>query len=115
MPGKKDQLDQTPDTAALDALTDLQAAGFGTLAAMGSAFAGAMNEIGSEAVGFMARRLEHDLETQRRIFACTDIEALRAVQVEFVQRSLTQYSEETGRLFDISDRMVKTAIDRGRG
>ncbi|MEL6643859.1 MAG: phasin family protein [Pseudomonadota bacterium] len=114
MPGDKD-LDKTgPDTAALDALTDLQAAGFGTLAAMGSAFAGALNEMGSEAVGFMARRLEHDLETQRRIFACTDLDALRAVQVEFVERSLAQYSDETGRLLEIGDRMVKTAVERSQ-
>lgn len=105
----------TPDRAAREALTDLQAAGFGTMAAIGSAFAEAMNEIGSEAVRFMARRLEADMETRRRILSCTDVHDLRAVQADFVRTSLDQYSEETGRMLEIGDKLMKTAAARGAG
>ncbi|MEM6391016.1 MAG: phasin family protein [Pseudomonadota bacterium] len=102
------------ETHALDALTDLQAAGFGTLAAMGSAFADALNEMSSEAVGFMARRLEEDLDTQRRIFACTSMEDLQAVQSDFLRTAMARYSEETGRIMAIGDRLVRTAAERAK-
>lgn len=115
MPTRKAPDKPVTDLSATAAMSDLQAAGFGTMAAMGTVFAEAMNEIGTEAVRFMARRLEQDMETRARIFSCTDIEDLRAMQTEFVRTSLESYSAETGRMLEISDRLMTTAVARVKG
>lgn len=101
-----------PEEDAIEALRAFQDGGGAAIAAFITAMTRAWGEIGAEAASFMARRLEQDAEMQRRFLQCKDLDQLRHVQAEFVQRALDQYTEETGRMVAIGDRLMRAAAGR---
>ena len=96
-----------PKTAAkgeapLDALAQLQEAGFGNMAGMSTVWMEAMSELGAEMVSFVADRIKEDVKTQHDILQCKNVAELQHVQAQFIQKAMDQYQDETGKLTEMS-------------
>jgi len=90
-----------PDPNVLNMLRDLQTAGFGTTAMMGTAWVEAMSDLGAEFVGFVAERVKEDVKTQHEILHAKDINEIQAIQAKFIQQAVDQYSAETGKMVEL--------------
>lgn len=58
-------------------------------------------EIMSESAAFMTERLQKDLETQQAMLTCKSPVELLNIQSEFVQKTLTDYTEEATRMYKL--------------
>jgi len=56
-------------------------------------------DIMSESSRFFTDRLKQDLEAQKGMLACKDPSELLAIQTQFLQSAIEQYSDYTNRLF----------------
>ena len=96
-----------PETAAkgeapLDALAQLQEAGFGNMAGMSTVWMEAMSDLGAEMVSFVADRIKEDVKTQHDILHCKNVAELHHIQAQFIQKAMDQYQGETGKLKEMS-------------
>ncbi|MDU8911610.1 phasin family protein [Aestuariicoccus sp. MJ-SS9] len=98
----KSNPDKTAPETPANPFAQLQEAGFGNFAAMGTAWMEAMSDIGAEAMSFVAERLKEDVKTQHEMLHCKDMDQLQHIQAEFVQKAIDQYQEETGKLVEMS-------------
>lgn len=55
-----------------------------------------------ETLSFMATRLEEDMRLQSELMRCHNPTDLRRVWEEFLQRTLDQYAEQTGRIMALN-------------
>jgi S-methylmethionine-dependent homocysteine/selenocysteine methylase len=88
-----------PVTAAVQ---DLQDAGLGPLAWMGTAWTEAMSDIGSEMMSFLSDRIQEDVKTQHKILHCKTLTELQEAQTAFLERAYVQYTVETGKIVKMS-------------
>ena len=68
-------------------------------------------EIMSESAAFMTERLQKDLETQQAMLTCKSPVELINLQSDFVQKALTDYTEEATRMYKLLTRTSGTARD----
>lgn len=68
-------------------------------------------EIMSESAAFMTERLKKDLETQQAMLTCKSPVELIKIQSEFVQETLTDYTEEATRMYKLLTNTHGTARD----
>lgn len=101
---------EDPGAAAIKAMTDLQKAGLGPLSWMGTAMLENMSELGSEVTQFIADRIKEDVKTQHQILHCKDAAQMRDIQTEFVRKAVEQYTAETGKLVEMSNKFMTSAI-----
>ncbi|SFR52069.1 phasin family protein [Litoreibacter janthinus] len=87
---------------SLDALKDVHSAGSTTYAAIGTAWAEALSDMGAEVLGFVAERVKEDVQTQHQLMHAKSLQDIHHIQNEFVQKALDQYSAETGKLVEMS-------------
>lgn len=95
-PKKTDSEEQVHAT-----LAHLQEAGLGSLAWMGTAWADAFAQMGTEVIGFMAERIQEDVKTQTEIMQCKSLTELQQAQAAFLERAYVQYTVETGKLIKL--------------
>lgn len=86
----------------------LQAYGFDRMTDMGTAWLDTLNQMGGEVTSFVADRIREDLKTQHRLLHCKDIRELQEIQAEFIQTAIRQYQAESGRLVEMSRKMLST-------
>jgi len=90
-----------PDANVLNMLRDLQTAGFGATAMMGTAWVEAMSDLGAEVLSFVADRVKEDVRTQHEILHAKDVTEVQAIQARFIQQAVDQYSAETGKMVEM--------------
>ena len=98
------------DAAVTSAMTELQNAGFGSMAWLGTAWVETMGEMGSEVLQFIAARIKEDVKTQQAILHCKNATEMRDIQSEFVQTAIDQYTAETGKLVKMGNEMFASAV-----
>jgi hypothetical protein len=102
---------QTQDTKTsataepVNAMAQLQEAGFGNMMGMGTAWIEAFSDMSAEVVGFVADRIKEDVKTQHEILNCKDPSDLQHIQSQFMQKAMDQYKAETGKLVEMSTKV----------
>lgn len=85
-----------------DAMSQLQKMGFDSMSWMGTDWMERMSDMGSEVLQFMADRVQQDVDLQHRLLHCRDVNELQKIQAEFVQTAINRYTEETGKMIEMS-------------
>lgn len=88
-------------TQPLNAMTQLQEAGFGNMMGMGTAWVEALSDMSAEVAGFVADRIKEDVKTQHKILHCKNTADLSQIQSQFMQKAMDQYKAETGKLVEM--------------
>ncbi len=101
---------EDPTATALKAMTDLQKAGLGPMTWMGTTMLENMSAMGSEVTQFIADRIKEDVKAQHQIIHCKDAGELRKIQSDFVQNAIEQYTTETGKLVEMSNKFMTSAL-----
>jgi hypothetical protein len=88
------------------ALLQLQEAGFGKMVGMSVAWMETLSNMSAEMIGFAADRIKEDVKTQHDILQCKNVAELQHVQAQFMQKAMDQYQEETGKLVEMSSKVL---------
>lgn len=88
--------------AVHEAMSKMQKMGLNSMTWMGSDWAERMADLGSEMLNFMAERVQEDVDFQHRLLHCKDMTELHKLQAEFMQRMINRYTEETGKIMELS-------------
>lgn len=67
-----------------------------------------------EMIGFVAMRLEKDSETSRKIMACRNFADMTAIQSQWLEETLRDYSSEMARLMTIYTKLAKDGVKIGK-
>lgn len=105
---KSTQSGATSTTAAADMLSEMQKAGLGSLAWLGTTWVEKMSDLGAEWMDFLAKRIKEDVDLGHSLLHSTNAETMQKVQAEFLQKAAEQYQQETGKLMSISDEMMES-------
>ena len=97
---------------SLNAMAELQRAGFGNVMGMGTAWMEAVSDMGAEVVSFVADRIQEDVKAQHKMLHCKDMAELQHIQAEFFQKALDQYQAETGKLVEMGAAAFSTGNDK---
>lgn len=99
---------------AAQAMADLtsmyQKMGMNAMAFMGGDWMERMSDMGAEMLEFYTQRVQEDVELYHKLLHCKDLAAMQEIQGEFLQRMINRYTEETGKIIDMS----KTAMSGGK-
>lgn len=91
---------------ATQAVTDLmgqyQKMGMNAMTMMGGDWFERLSDMGAEMLDFYSNRIKEDVELQHKLLHCRDLSEMQKVQGEFLQRALNRYSEEGGKLMEMS-------------
>lgn len=96
-------------------LAAMQCLGLETAATMSTAWVDAMAEWNREVIAFMAQRIREEISTQTRALTCKDIGELQAIQAEFFQTAIEQYTRESGKLADLSRSLIPATLSSMKG
>ena len=91
-----------PEPSPMNALAQLEKAGFGSMMGMSTAWLEALSDMSAEMTSFVAERIREDVKTQHEMLHCKDIASLQHIQAEFVQKAIDQYQRETGKLVEMT-------------
>ncbi len=94
--------DKAFEGSPFEAWAKLTAASMGPFGQVGMAWMEAMSDVGSEFLHFVSERVQQDVATQHKLLHCTDMEELRHVQAEFVQKAIDDYTAETGKMVELN-------------
>lgn len=91
---------QTPETAATvaDAIAQMQRYGLQSMNWMGADWVEKMSDLGSEALSFLSKRVQEDVDLQHKLLHCRDIKEMQHLQAEFLQKAINQYNDEAGKI-----------------
>lgn len=103
---KKPNPAQDMMTAPTQVLEMMQAANSAILEAMGKS--------GAEFADFFSGRIEQDLAFQRQVAECRDVAELSALQNAFMQKAMSDYSDETGKMVEIGMEAMEKILNRTR-
>lgn len=91
---------------AMQMINEMQRAGMGSLAWLGTAWIEQMSALGSECLCFLADRVREDVKTQHRILNCRDVSEIQRIQLEFIQKALADYQAETGKIYEMGNEVL---------
>ena len=98
----KSQSTETKSTlephAVLKTFNDVQTAGLGSLAWMGTRWIETMGDLGAERLNFVAERIKEDVKTQHQMLHAKTVSDIQQIQATFLQRALDDYRDETGKI-----------------
>lgn len=86
-----------------------QTQGLKALTGMNTAWFEAVSDMGSEVMSFLAERIQEDVKTQHQMLHCKDAGELQKIQAEFIQKAIDQYTLETGKLVEMSQKVFETS------
>lgn len=95
----------------LNALTQIQEAGLGSLMGMSTAWVEAISGMGAEVANFVADRIKEDVKTQHQVLHCKNVADLHNIQAEFIQNAMSQYQAETGKLLKMGTEAFASSTD----
>lgn len=96
------------DTPAIASLRDIQDTGFASASKFGAAWLEAMNDLGSEVLSFVVNRVKEDVQTQHEVVRAKSLADVHHIQSQFVQKTIDQYTAETGKLVAIGKAVMTT-------
>ncbi|MGO4909117.1 phasin family protein [Pseudorhodobacter sp. W20_MBD10_FR17] len=70
----------------------------------------AMLAVGTETAQFLSSRMQQDIEAQKAMLSCKDLESLQKLQADFYTKALADYRDATAKIMEI---MSATASDAG--
>ncbi|MGO4915514.1 phasin family protein [Pseudogemmobacter sp. W21_MBD1_M6] len=111
---KPNQTPKDPATAMTEAFAAIQKSGMMPMTWFGAAMAEKMAEINSECAQFIADRIKEDVQTQHRMLHCKDMDQIKTVQTEFLNKAIEQYTAETGKLVQLSQKMMDDLLNAKR-
>lgn len=96
------------------AFMEAQAEAMGRMTAFNSAVAEAMGRYGQEFMSFVQARLAEDAKTQQELMNCRDMNEMAAIQSKFMERTMQQYTDETGKLVDLGREIFEEAMKKAQ-
>lgn len=81
-------------------VTDVQTAGLGSLAWLGTKWVETMSDVGAEWLSFVAERVKQDVKTQHELLHAKSFEHVRTIQAQFLQQAMDDYRNETGKIVE---------------
>lgn len=102
---------QTAADEPLNAITQLQQAGLGSMMGMGTAWIETISDMSAEVAEFVAERIKEDVKTQHEILHCKNVGELQDIQAQFIQKAMDQYQAETGKLLEMGVSAFATKKD----
>jgi hypothetical protein len=101
-------------THSLNAMEQLQAAGFGNIMGTSTAWMDAFGNITAELIDFVGERIREDVKAQSEILQCKSPSDLQQIQAQFMQKTLEHYEAETGKLVEIGTKAfgLKSGTDK---
>lgn len=88
--------------------SDAQAmAALRALTGMNTAWFEALSDMGSEVMSFVAHRIHEDVDAQHKLLHCKNAGELQQIQADFLQKAIDQYTAETGKLVEMSQKMFE--------
>jgi hypothetical protein len=89
---------------------EAQVEAMGRMTAFNTAVAEAMGRYGQEFMTFVQERLAEDTKTQQELMNCRDLSQMAEIQSQFLERAIQQYTDETGKLVDLSREVFEQAM-----
>lgn len=71
----------------------------------------AWSELGAEMMKFAASRIQRDIEAQKSMLACKNLEDLQKVQAEFYSEVVKDYSAQIQRAMEVMSGAAKKQVD----
>lgn len=103
-----------PFMAGFPGMTDMQAEGLAMFERIGNAMSDYYGQTGVEFMEFFNKRLQEDARTREEMMACKDISEFAEVQQRFVKTAMEQYSEETGKMVQMSNNVLEKIMSSGK-
>jgi phasin family protein len=106
----------TKDAAATmtEAITAFQKSGMMPMNWFGTTMFEKLAELNSECAQFIADRIKEDVQTQHKMLHCKDADQIKSIQSEFLTKAMEQYSAETGKLVQMSQKMMDDMLNAKR-
>lgn len=70
-----------------------------------------MRDMGAEWLGFVAARLQEDVALQHALLHAKSPAEAQQIQLAFLDRAVEQYTAETGRMLNLSTRMLSVSAE----
>lgn len=96
-----------PAAQMSDMMTQWQSMGLGALNMMGSGWAEAMADMGSEWLHFVSERVQKDVEFQHKLLHARTPQDVHAIQSAFFQSAVDDYSNGTGKMLELSAKLFE--------
>jgi hypothetical protein len=68
-------------------------------------------DMGADTLRFVASRMQQDLETQKAILACTNLEDIQKVQGEFYSQAMEDYRAQAARIMEMMSAAAPAGLD----
>jgi len=107
---KKDDAVKDAAQAMADLMAQYQKMGMNAMALMGGDWMERMSDMGAEMLQFYTQRVQEDVELYHKLLHCKDLGEMQEIQGEFLQRAINRYTEETGKIIEMS----KAAMSGGK-
>jgi phasin family protein len=109
---KSKKKSEDPVEAMKDSFFQMQQLGLSSMPWMGGDWMEKMSDMGNEVLQFVAKRVEEDVALQHKLMSAKNIQDLQKVQAEFIQTAINRYTEETGKLVEMSTEMWLPGTDK---
>ena len=93
-----------------DLMTQYQKMGMNAAAFMGGDWMERMSDMGAEMLQFYTQRVQEDVELYHKLLHSKNMAEMQDAQAEFLQRAIDRYTEETGKIIELS----KAALSGGK-
>lgn len=103
------------DSEPFNTFAHLQEAGLGNMMGMSTAWMEAISDMGAEVATFVAERIKEDVKTQHEILHCKNVGDLQHIQAEFIQKAMSQYQIETGKILKMGTDALASSTDDKAG
>lgn len=94
-----------PENPIASMLEAMQSAKFPNVPDFGTSWFENVADYGQEVLGFMAARVEQDVETQHALLHAKGVEEVQHIQAQFFQKAMDDYAAETARLMELGKTM----------
>lgn len=78
---------------------------------MGESIHKAWLEMGAETMRFVASRMQRDLEAQKAMLACTDLDDIRKVQSDYYTQAMDEYRAQASRMMELMSSAAPQGLD----
>ena len=98
--------------APLNAIAQLQEAGFGNMIGLSTAWFEALGDMSEEVVSFVTNRIKEDVKVQHEIMHCKNVTEMQRIQSQFLQKAMDQYRTETSKLINMGTKAFAKDSDK---
>lgn len=94
-----------------ETLAEMQQAGLKSMGLMGADWMERISDLSAEMFSFAAERFQQDVALQHRMLHCKSPAELQEIQSEFLQTAINRYTEETGRMMELGQKLFSPKSD----